>query len=57
MMSDQDFGALEQYPEVRRFRCAVCGSRQFVLADARVTANVKAHWQCECTRTGAVPAR
>lgn len=49
LMSDEAFGALESFPDVRRFRCSVCGYNQFVLADARVTEGVKARWQCECT--------
>jgi len=50
LMSDEEFGALECFPDVRRFRCRVCGTRQFVLADARVTESVKSHWECDCTR-------
>lgn len=49
LMSDEAFGALESFPDVRCFRCSVCGSKQFVLADARVTEGVKARWQCDCT--------
>jgi hypothetical protein len=55
MMTNEEFGALEQFPDVRRFRCRDCGSKQFVLADARVTSNVKAHWACECTRATMLP--
>ena len=53
-MSDEEFSALERFPDVRRFRCRDCGTRQFVLADARVTSSVKSHWDCECTRTTAM---
>jgi len=49
-LSNEEFGALEQFPDVRRFRCRICRTRQFVLADARVTPNVKSHWECDCTR-------
>jgi len=57
LLSDEEFGALEQFPDVRRFRCRDCGTRQFVLAEARVTLNVKSHWECECTRAHALPVR
>ena len=49
-LSNEEFGALEQFPDVRRFRCRTCGTKQFVLADARINQNVKSHWECDCTR-------